>query len=346
MNTKRYTILTIAYSLIILAVIASLSVIIDPCLHYHAPIGSFEAVETDERLAMPGVAKHLTYDTALIGSSMSENFKASWFEDGVFGDSCVKICLQGAHFPDYDLILKEVCAHPDVRNIVFCLDDYLLTDDPASYTCSIPEFISNDKLSDDCYYILNNSTTFEYLPLYLIRNITSSEDEAYVWTDNYDFSPEAVKAVYVPQRLTETESEKPIDYFFANVDSFIASIGPYIESRPDVTFYFYASPYSILFWDDCQHRGNLSALINALGYSYEKLLAYDNVRLFFFQDDYDLITDLNHYRDYSHFDQGVNRYMYECMRDGKKEMYPDTISDRLKTLYDYTKDFDYDAILN
>ena len=346
MNAKKYTILTITYALICLAVIASLSVIIDPCLHYHAPIGPFEAVETDERIAMPGVAKHLTYDTALIGSSMSENFKASWFEDGIFGDSCVKICLQGAHFPDYDIVLKEVCAHPEVRNIVFCLDDYLLTDDPASCTCTIPEFISNDDLSDDGYYILNNSTAFEYLPLYLIRNIISSEDEAYVWTNNYVFSPEAVKAAYIPQRLPEIEPEKPINYYFTNVDSFISSMGPYIESRPDVTFYFYASPYSIMFWDDCQRRGNLSAAVNALGYAYEKLLAYDNVRLFFFQDNFSLITDLNHYRDYSHFDQSVNRYMYECMRDGENEMFTDNFTDRLEALYDFTKDYDYDAIMN
>ena len=345
MNAKRYTLLTIASTLICLAVTVLTVVVIDPCLHYHAPIGPFEAVETDERMAMVGVARYMDYDTALIGSSMSENFRASWFEDGVFGDSCVKICLQGAHFPDYDIVLKEVCSHPEVKNIVFCLDDYLLTDNPDTCTCTIPEYISNDDIKDDVYYVLNHSTVFEFLPQYLIRNVVSSEDEAYVWEDRYPFSTEAVKSVYLPQRLTEYEPEKEINYFFPYVDTFLASMGPYIESRPDVTFYMYASPYSILFWDDCQRRGNLPAALNALGYAYEKLLAYDNVRLFFFQDDYELITDLNNYRDYSHFDQSVNHFMYECMRDGEYEMFEDTFYDRLVALYDYTRNYDYNAIL-
>ncbi len=102
-----------------------------------------------------------------------------------------------------------------------------------------------------------------------------------------------------------------------------------------MTFIFYASPYSILYWDDCILRGRLTAEICALNELYSALLQYDNVRLFYFQDDWDLITDLNNYKDYSHFSKDVSHYLYECMRDGRHELTKDTSFD---TLYKFSED--------
>ncbi|MBO4902939.1 MAG: hypothetical protein J5518_09120 [Lachnospiraceae bacterium] len=343
MSAKQFSIRTIAYTLLALFVIALLVIIVDPFLHYHAPIGSLEAVETDERSAMIGVATNLHYETALIGSSMSENFDASWFSDGVFGDSSVKLCMQGAHFSDYDILLKEVCRHPEVKNIVFSLDNYLLMNNPDTYPVTIPSYLSNGTGIDDAYYVWNQSVLLEYIPKFLINNAVETVNDAYVWADDYVFSTYIARGVYNTQRLLVPEEEKPYDTYFPFADSFLSSIRPYLEERKDVTFYFYASPYSIYYWDDCVRRGNLTAEICTLERVYKELLSYDNVRIFYFQNDYDLITDLDHYRDYSHFDQSVNHYMYECMRDGKKEVSQDDYYDTLLDMYDFALNYDYES---
>ncbi|MCR4684317.1 MAG: hypothetical protein K5649_02505 [Lachnospiraceae bacterium] len=343
MNTKQFTIRTIAYTAVSLLLIASLVIIVDPFLHYHAPIGSLQAVETDERSAMIGVAQQMHYETALIGSSMSENFVASWFDDGHFGDSCVKICLQGAHFSDYEVILKEVCDHPEVKNIVFSLDNYLLTNNPDTYPVTIPSYLSNRNIPDDAYYVWNKSVVLEYIPKFLINNAVETADDAYVWADEYDFSKYIARGVYNTQRVLVPEEEKAFDTYFAYADAFLNSVTPYLEARPDITFYFYASPYSIYYWDDCVRHGNLTAEICTLERVYKQLLTHDNVRLFYFQNDYDLITDLDNYRDYSHFDQNVNYYMYECMRDGRFELTQDNYYDTLLEMNDFARDYDYES---
>ena len=338
---------TIAYTAAALLISALAVIIIDPCMHYHAPIGSLEAAETDERLSTLGSAQHEYYETALIGSSMSENFKESWFEDGVFGDSCVKLCMAGSFFTNYDPLLKAVCSHPEVKNVCFCMDNYLLISDPTDtelHNTTIPEYLSNDDLIDDAYYIWNKSILFDHIPKFLTGNITGRTDDAYTWQDIYVFTKDGAKTVYGAQRLAEIEPESGAGTFFPNVDALMAALAPYIESRPDITFYFYTPPYSILYWDDCIRRGQLAAQINAMGYAYEKLLSYDNVRVFFFMDDYELITDLEHYRDYSHYDQSVNHYMYECMRDGKRELRSEDIFDTLTALQSYAAEYDYEAI--
>ncbi|HOO28250.1 MAG TPA: hypothetical protein PLU43_07275 [Lachnospiraceae bacterium] len=342
---KKFTIKTISYTLGILILLAAVTVIIDPFIHYHAPICGLAAVETDERSALVGVARNMDYDTALIGSSMSENFKESWFEDGVFGNSCVKLSLQGAHFNDYDVLFREVSKKKDLKNIVFSLDTYLLTNPPEDYPVTIPSYLSNTSYWDDASYVWNKSVLLEYLPKFLINNVTEhyNADSAYTWADDYVFSKYAARGSYNAERLLIPEEEKSYDTYFTYSDEFLADIIPYIESCPDVTFYFYSSPYSILFWDDSVRRGNTTAEICALSRVFEKLLSYDNVRIFYFQDDYDIITDLDNYRDYSHFDQPINYYMYECMRDGKKEVTLDTYYDTLLNMYQFAIAYDYES---
>ena len=345
MTDKQFSFKTIAYSLGILIFLGILVIVIDPFIHYHAPIGKLAAAETDERSQMAGIARNMNYETALIGSSMSENFEASWFSDGHFGNSSVKLCLQGAHFSDYDILFKEVCAHPDVKNIVFSLDNYLLTNNPDQYPVTIPTYLSNQNITDDSHYIWNNSVIFEYIPKFIINNVRNdyNSDSAYVWAPDYKFDKYTARGVYTAQRLLLTEEEKPYDIYFNYADSFLSSIKPYIESRPDITFYFYASPYSIYFWDDCVRHGNLTAEICTLERVYKELLNYGNVRIFYFQNDYDIITDLDNYRDYSHFDQPINYYMYECMRDSKKEVSQDTYYDTLLDMYDFAEGYDYES---
>ena len=53
---------------------------------------------------------------------------------------------------------------------------------------------------------------------------------------------------------------------------------------------------------------------------YETLLRYDNVRLFYFQNDWQRITDLDNYKDFSHYCTDYNRYMLDCFVRGEKEL--------------------------
>lgn len=347
MTSKKYITKTITYFLIFLLIIGALTVIIDPFTHFHMPYFGMGTVETDERSALIGVAKHSYYDTALIGSSMSENFEEDWFEDGIIGNSALKICLQGAHFSDYKVVLDEIITKPELKTVIFCLDTYLLTNDPKENPVTIPEYLSNDKLSDDAYYIWNKSVLFEYFPKFIINNIRykGNDNKAYVWSDDYDFGKEIAKGEYIKNRPLQQMEFKKFDEYFSYADEFINSITPYIENRPDVKFIFYVPPYSMLFWDYSLRSGNIEAETCALERVMQALLTHENVNIFYFQDEHDIASNLDNYRDYSHFDQKINRYMYECMRDQKKIVTNETYFDTLLGMYEYALNYDYDSLL-
>ena len=331
MTNRQFFVKTIAYSLGVLLLIALITIVIDPFVHYHAPLFGLAAAETEERGQQIGVAKHMKYDTAIVGSSMSENFEAGWFDDGILGNSTVKLSMQGAHFDDYSRLLNVVLSKPDTKRVIISLDNYLILHNPDEHPTTIPEYLENDDLSDDIYYLWNKSVAFVFLPQFLINNFTEgfSADNAYCWADRYTFNKYVARATYLPYRVMQQKDEENYNAYYEYVDEFLAGMTPYIEARPDVEFIFYSPPYSILYWDDCILRGRLTAEICAINEVYKKLLEYDNVRMFYFQDDWDLITDLDNYKDYSHYSKDISHYLYECMRDGKHEVTKDTSFDTL-----------------
>lgn len=348
MDNREYIKKTITYTVLWLIVIAALMIIIDPFSHFHMPFFNMGAVATDERSALIGIAKNDTFDTALIGSSVSENFIDSWFEDGYFGKRADKFCLQGAHFDDYEIILDEVIKHPELKSVVFGLDNYVLTDDPYEQKITIPDYLYNDDIFDDSHYIWNKAALTEYLPMFIIGNITEngSDDNAYVWENLFPYGKAVAVANYSINRPTGQEENVPVDTYFPNADLFLERFTKYVEARPDVTFYVYSSPYSIMFWDYSILKGRLEAEICMLERVYAGLLSYDNVKLYYFQDDADVITNLDNYRDYSHYRQAINYYMYRRMRDGKAEITKDTYYDRLINMFTFAKTYDYESIFN
>lgn len=336
---------TIIWTISALVIIAATIVIIDPFVHFHAPWFGLAACETDERGAMIGIAKNMDYDTALIGSSMSENFNASWFEDGVVGNKCVKLCMQGAHFDDFSRLLSVSLSKPETKRIVFSMDNYILLNVPSQYPTTIPDYLENDKWNDDSYYVWNKSVVMYYLPIFLAYNIIDnySADNAYVWARTAVFDKYVARATYDPVRVVKPKDEEPFDTYFTYADEFLDGMVPYIEAHPDVEFDFYAPPYSILYWDDCVRHGRLTAEICTLNKVYEKLLSYDNVRVFYFQNDFDIITNLNNYKDYSHYDQPINHLIYESIRDGNYELTRDNYFDTLLDFYDTAAAYNYET---
>ena len=345
MTNKQYFVRSIAYSLGLLLLIAVATVVIDPFVHYHAPFFGLAAAETEERGQQIGVAKHMVYDTAIVGSSMSENFEAGWFDDGVIGNKTVKLSMQGAHFDDYRRLLNVVLSKPETKTVIISLDNYLLLHNPAEHPTTIPDYLENDDLSDDIYYLWNKSVSFVFIPQFIINNITEgfSADSAYCWAGRYKFDKYVARATYLPYRLMQQKDEERFDAYYGYVNEFLDGVTPYIEARPDVEFIFYSPPYSILYWDDCILRGRLTAEICAQNEVFSSLLEHENVRIFYFQDNWDIITDLDNYKDYSHFSQDISHYLYECMRDGKCEVTRETSFDTLLKFSEDVAEYDHET---
>ena len=74
-------------------------------------------------------------------------------------------------------------------------------------------------------------------------------------------------------------------------------------------FYFFLLPYSELRWDRVYRSGQTEEYLYARQAAMEALIAYDNVQIYDFQTDEDIILNLDYYMDPIHFSADVNQFM-------------------------------------
>ena len=89
---RRFVMISMSFVLVMLVLFGSIVYLIDPFCHYHMPWFGLQATPTNQVYYNPGIAEHAEYDSAIIGSSMVENFKVSWFDE-LFGGETVKLPL-------------------------------------------------------------------------------------------------------------------------------------------------------------------------------------------------------------------------------------------------------------
>lgn len=79
-------------------------------------------------------------------------------------------------------------------------------------------------------------------------------------------------------------------------------------------------------------------------YAIEQLIACENVKLFSFFDDYNLICDLNNYRDDIHYVPSVNSYILISMKNGQHRLTKDNYTEYLQNIREFYTNYNYDEI--
>ena len=156
MKAKPWNFLVIGATVLILALLAAATAVIDPFLHYHNPLPFLEYPLRDDRYENDGMARHYSYDSVLTGTSMSMNFKCSEF-DALWDAQSLKIAYSGATFHELGENLRRCYSYrPKLRYVVCSLDGSRLNApaDGDAYT-GYPVYLYDNNPWNDVYYLLN-----------------------------------------------------------------------------------------------------------------------------------------------------------------------------------------------
>lgn len=324
--------------------------IADPFYHYHKPWLGMPIVLYNEVYQTAGVAENFEYDSAIVGSSMTENFRASWFDED-FGWNTVKLSYEGAGTDDLKAIMTEVFENDrQVKNVVLAVDDYQMVSDSSLTAIDRPEYLYNDNIFDDVNYLFNKDA-FKASLERIADGITGKKedvDSAYNFSSKYEFSKEQVLKDAAPFRenikANPPEEKAAEDTYLQQCKDNLENLLPFIEENPDTNFMIVFSPYSIMNWEKKVLAGTLEAQLYVDAYTIEQFLNYENVRVFYFQDEYDMITDLDQYMDTCHYTEEYNHYIEQCLKSGKNEVTKENYGERLKNMYEIAVSYDYDAV--
>lgn len=344
---KRFFIEFFAVVFFLLILIGGFDLVIDPLYHYHAPVGGTAPYLFNQVYQMPGVASHFQYDSAIVGTSMTENFRVSWFEE--MGLHAVKLSYSGARSLDIRTVLDKVYeSGNEVKYILMDVNDYQLTSDASQRYVEQPAYLYRNVWWDDTEYLWNNDVFWMSVGR-VLEKLTNNQpklDDAYTWEEPELFSAEIVKEgcrEYVESLREKTQEGYDWQEEYANCEDNLNHIIPVIEAHPETEFVIFYPPYSILYWEEQVLSGRAERILEIYEYSMNRLLKYENVKIFAFQDEEEIITNLDNYRDVCHHTPQVNRYIFDSVMSGNKEITADNIEAYFEGMRRMVSEYPYEV---
>ncbi len=354
-NVRRYGGLFALLLVIMLAVfggIVALVVYVDPFFHYHEPLQGFPYVVDNQLSQNPGMARNMKYNACIIGSSMTVNFDTDDFKE-IMGLDTLKLSYSGAYPKDDFNILsivydKDSLARKtnDVDAVFFAMDIPVMAADTETVKYPRPEYLYDNNLINDVKYVLNKDVVLQYIFRPVIQGKGSDLSEIYFswWTPDY-YNIQWVMHTY--EEPEKVEEELPVDAMILqsgiNLD---VNILPFVQQHPETQFYFFFPPYSILYWHNVMQENSLEATFAQYQYVADRLLEFENVNLFYFQN-MEEVTDLNNYADYSHYKPEINRYMVECFQNRDHEVKSsDEMKAELLKMRGIIEEFDFEGLFS
>lgn len=324
----------------------AITYIVDPFFQYHKPVSGFPYMVDDQLNMNPGLAKNMDYDSILLGSSMTVNFNTSWFKEKM-GLQTQKLSYNGAFPKDQSNIMEIVfdAKKDGVKSVFLGIDEVNYSANPQETKFPIPKHLYDKNYLNDVQYLLNKDVMLNYI----FRPALDPKDKS-DWDMIYKpwWQDEHYQKVLVMMYYEQAEIKEealPKDYFVDAVEENLSkNICPYIEAHPETTFYIFYPPYSILYWNDVVRRNELDAVIRKYEYMTERLIEYENVKIFMFQDNEEIICNLNNYADYTHYHGRICEYMVECFANGTNLVTKENYISRLAEFKSFAASYDYEEI--
>lgn len=311
---------------------------VDPCLYYRVPE---QAVFFNERYQNAGLLRHARADTVLLGTSMAANYRPSQIE-AVFGGSAVKLTVPDGYLSEFDTVLSAVFRSGSPERVIFGLDANILVRDESGLTGALPEYLYNADPLDDVEYLLNRDTLYYsvYALLAARRGDVTAVDDAFTWDDTVWWNHMTVMDNY--ERPDPVAEPLPAGAYLEQAAANLAVVEAWAAAHPDTEFDVFLPPYSLLFWDKTARLGETDAVFAALELACETLLQYDNVRLYNFLMDADIVTNLDYYCDYIHHSGEAAGMVLEKIRAGECLMTAENWRETLANWRDFVVNYDYE----
>ena len=333
-------------TLILLVAVMAVVVVFDPFYQYHKPLPGLKAILADKEYQCIGTLRTFDYDALIVGSSVCENYNNYWFDDG-FGCNTIKAIRAYGATADLCYLLDAAYESHDLKYVFYNIDPASLSaNTETSYELTgCPMYLYDRNIFNDYSYLLNKDVLMEKVPYMLANSFIGdyNEGDSYNWAQWKNFSQD--QAIWLYTRLPSIKDMLPETANSTELAGNIALLTAQVEAHPDTTFKFFFSPYSMLWWDNAYRNGERDAVIYNEKQAIRTLLQYDNVEIYFYQDDEAVITNLDNYMDVIHFSKDINYYIYDKMTRSEERLTLDNYEERLDHMMTLSKKIVEEEIL-
>ena len=324
MYSKKNIVFFMMSVVILLSIVLLVNYIIDPFQQYRkASLYKVYYGSGTQRYINPGLAKNYIYDTAIIGTSMTENFYLKKITSILGYSIPLKFSFSGGSAYEESLIVDIVMKNTNTKNIIFGLDIESFYGDVKRIKWgngSMPFYLYNDTYFDDYKYLLNIDTLKESLKALLKPFIKPKNDPwfnlntAYQWQhlNEGKFGTNIVLKQWKKRNSIKIETnlellKNSFNYNFFNK----------IKKNKKIEWIIFFPPYSILSYLQKNERKELENYMLFKKYLLETLVKFENVKVFDFQVAKEITHDLDNYKDFNHYHQKINLWMLNQIKGNK-----------------------------
>ncbi|MCH5250249.1 MAG: hypothetical protein J1E98_09955 [Lachnospiraceae bacterium] len=328
--------------------------IIDPFLHYrqakHGMIFHTTSEPDLERYLDSGIIKNFEYDAVIAGTSMAENFKTSEFDE-LFSVKSVKLPISGGSFKEVNNICeKALIEQPDMKIIIRSLDlSGINADKDLIKYGEYPNYLYDDNWINDINYLLSKNSLIKGcmvdIAMSVVRGRSDFSFDSYAnWNNMFEFGEEAVLSSYERPMKSEdfvqlSEEERAV--IKGNIEQNVIELA---VNYPNTRFVLFFTPYSICYWDTLSREGMLQKEIQIQEEVIEMLLPYGNIELYSFCDNFELVCNLDNYRDQGHYSEDVNSDILRWVVGGEYRLTEDNYEVYLEEITEFYSNYDYEGL--
>ena len=313
---KRLVIVTA----VMLLIVAAFTYILDPFYQYHGPLWGQEVLY-DRDYQMAGSIRNLDYDSVILGSSVAENFDGDFLEEQ-YDAEVIKIIRASGSTADLLYYLEQARGEQELKRVFWCLDIFALT---AGTEVTVNgdkamKYLHTETMLDDVTYLFNKDVLLKKIPLSFANAVMDKNvgGDAYNWAASKNFSAAgSMRAYQKPEQiLEEQECREEMEHLAGNQELILREI----EANPRTEYIIMFPPYSMMWWD-CGHTNGIGHMyLQVLEETIPRLLDCENVKVYFFADEKEIICNLDNYMDMIHYSPQINQYMLACVLSDTKRV--------------------------
>ncbi len=333
---KKWLFRLLALTLSLVALMCAAAYWVDPYMQYRVRDNRYLL---NSRLVTPGLIKNDDYDTVLIGSSMIQNTDMALFRE-TLGGKPLKITTGAISLKEIQKLTDKINQVGKAQNYYICLDQYLFAPEKWDDMDRFPDYLMDDDLFNDYRYLLGYETWTRFMPIDLglsaARALNISLPDKFTramsidgmedWREDWAFGSEAVLSLYAPP---PKDKDYDLDRLLGRMETRFDEYLTHLDFETGAYTFFFP-PYSALFWNYAEGAGYGDLYLAFKTYAEERLLGMPNVKIFDFQNA-DFITDLEQYKDYTHYAPSVNDWMLRCFASGDYQITePTSVSNLVK----------------
>lgn len=154
---RRYLAWYVAFNVIFgVTCPAALTYLIDP-LQFFRRASYAPTFSTNERHQLPGLIRNYDYDTAIVGTSMAQNFYPS-YADRVLHAHTIKLAISGSTVHEQFLVARLALLTGKPRRVIWGVDDWVFrgaVDRVRSDLGAFPYYLYDGNPVEHVWYLLN-----------------------------------------------------------------------------------------------------------------------------------------------------------------------------------------------